>query len=161
MNENNSDMAEIIAFLDVATFDDGKIFRGGILVTDLKTYPLEFRVTSPISPSSLQAILYGGALKNYIYSELITLPLVKAIKKQPLFIFTKSKHILKMRSRIKFPVFYITEDKFNIQPHPKYKEEFQAHKEVIAKLNKNLLFEPFSRIQASLIEAQKQKIGDK
>ena len=65
-----------LAFMDVMVFSDGSI-RGGILTTDIETRPYEFRVTSAIKPTSLQQILYGMSLKDYVYGELICAPLIK------------------------------------------------------------------------------------
>ena len=82
----DSTLQESIAFLDVMTFEEGKAFRGGIFVTDINTYPLEFRVTSPIRPTLLQKMLYGSTLESYIYTELVAVPLLRSIKSDPLFV---------------------------------------------------------------------------
>ena len=158
----HEEIRENIAFLDVKAFDDKHELRGGILVTDINTYPIEFRVTGPIRPTALQKILYGNVLESYIYVELITLPLFKTINNQPLFAFTLSSHILEARSNLQLPIFQISQSNgFELKTHPKYEQELRVAKTVLSKLNKNMLLEPFSRIQAALSEAHKQKIGEK
>lgn len=161
-NEPHEAIHETIAFLDVASFDDEKAYRGGILVTDLNTYPLEFRVTSPIRPTSLQTMLYGNTLENYIYVELIALPLIRAIKSRPIFVLTRSAHLLEARTKIKLPFLQISNSGgFDIKTHPDFGKELQVAKSVLGKMNQNLLMEPFSRVQAALSEAHKQNIGEK
>ncbi len=151
-----------IAFLDIVAFEEGKAFRGGILITDLNTYPLEFRITSPIRPTTLQMILYGRTLKSYIYTELVTIPLLRAIKSRPEFVFVTSELLLNARPKVHLPIFYIAkkDEGPKIKSHPKYKNELQVAHSVLRDLDYNLLIEVFSRIKAALHEAHRQKIGE-
>lgn len=158
----HEEIRENIAFLDVATFDDKKAFRGGILVTDINTYPIEFRVTSPIRPTALQTVLYGNTLESYMYVELITLPLIRAIKSKPLLVLTRSDNLLEARKKIRLPLLGVSNsDGFSIKTHPNFDKELHAAKSILGKMNPDLLMESFSRIQAALGEAHKQKIGEK
>lgn len=165
MNDFNSKvdaLSKAIAFLDVAILEEGKAFRGGILVTDINTYPLEFRITTPIRPTPLQTILYGRILKDYIYTELVAIPLLKGIRSKPEFVFVISEQLLNVRSKIHLPIFYIDEKngEFKIKTHPKYKSELQAARPTLMKLDRSLLLEAFSRVQAALQEAHKQHVGE-
>lgn len=54
-----------LAFLSRLSFDNDSCIRGGILITDVNTKPLEFRVTAPIKPTSFQKTLYGKIIKDY------------------------------------------------------------------------------------------------
>ena len=115
----DSTLQESIAFLDVMTFEEGKAFRGGIFVTDINTYPLEFRVTSPIRPTLLQKMLYGSTLESYIYTELVAVPLLRSIKSDPLFVLVVSELFLEARAKVHMPIIYIGK-KENIKTHSKY-----------------------------------------
>jgi len=163
MSESHDEQTRSVAFLDVATFEDGQAFRGGILVTDVNTYPLEFRVTTPIRPTALQATLYGGALKEYIYVDLVSIALLRAIRSKPEFVLVTSATFLKARPRVHLPIFQIVKDKesFKLVTHPKYQEELQVSRAFLAQMRHSLLLETFSRVRAALQEAHKQKVGDK
>lgn len=69
-----------IAYLSRHEFDDGKAYRGGILVVDAHGRPLEFRCTSPIRPNSVQRTLYGGTLEPYMLVELMGKPLLSNLR---------------------------------------------------------------------------------
>jgi hypothetical protein len=161
-NPGNDILAVSIAFLDVMTFENGKAFRGGIFVTDINTYPLEFRVTTPIRPTPLQTVLYGGTLEDYIYIELVALPLLESIKSKPAFVFVSSERFLNARPRTHLPIFHLTNvDDFKIKTHLKYRDELHAERAIIGKIKQSLLFDAFSRIRAGLQEAHRQRVGDK
>jgi len=52
-----------IGFLSSAKFENDSVIRGAILVTDVETKPLEFRVTAPVRPTNFQKTLYGDILR--------------------------------------------------------------------------------------------------
>lgn len=83
INQQNIVSGLRLAFLSRASFDNGLVSHGGILVTDGETKPLEFRCTSPIRPSSLQKVLYGKTLDGHMALELIGLPLIKRLSEKP------------------------------------------------------------------------------
>ncbi len=92
-----------LAFLETLVNDDSTIM-GAIMVTDSDTKPIEFRVTSPVNPTSFQKILYGEVLNEHILVELIALPLLNAINEEldiilvnnPLFLGTNSKQDIRV-----------------------------------------------------------------
>lgn len=57
-----------------------QIFIGGVMVTDGRGLPIEFRYTDPIQPSKIQQILYGEKLSSYIKREVITETLLRNIE---------------------------------------------------------------------------------
>ena len=69
-----------IAYLSRNEFEDGKAYRGGILVVDALGRPLEFRCTSPVRPNAVQRTLYGGALEPYMLVELMGKPLLSNLR---------------------------------------------------------------------------------
>ena len=72
-----------IGFLGYREFDDGKAYRGAILVTDESSKPLEFRCTAPVRPTNLQRTLYGKSLLPHILTELIAVPLIASMREKP------------------------------------------------------------------------------
>jgi hypothetical protein len=66
-----------LAFISLTEIDKD-IFRGGILITDLRGKPLEFRCTSAIQPNNVQKTLYGSTLQPHMSVELVGLPLLKS-----------------------------------------------------------------------------------
>lgn len=117
MTDQNSEAR--LAFVDISTFDDGSI-RGGILVTDLDTRPFEFRVTSPIKPTTIQRVLYGKTLVDYVYGELIGLPLVKAVKEQLNLVIACKENLLVMRPGLSIPVVIISQTNHAIKNEKSY-----------------------------------------
>ena len=71
-----------LAFLGSAKFDNSEVTRGGILVTDAETKPLEFRCTGPIRPTSFQRLLYGTVMERHIPVELVGVSLLNSRKEQ-------------------------------------------------------------------------------
>ena len=163
MNDSKEEVTKTIAFLDIDSFEEESAFRGGILVTDMNTYPLEFRVTTPIRPTPLQATLYGRALKEYIYVELVAMSLLQAIRSKPEFVLVVSKRFLNARPKVHLPIFQIvkSDERFDLVTHPKYQEELRAAQPLLTQLNRSLLLEAFSRVRAALQEAHRQRVGDK
>jgi len=78
-----------LAFLSHLSFENNSCIRGGILISDIYTKPLEFRVTAPIKPTSFQKTLYGDILNEHILIELIGIPLLNAVKGTPDFILVR------------------------------------------------------------------------
>ena len=52
-------------------------FIAALMATDTRGYPLEFRATTPVRPSSVQKTLYGGRLEHYVGVELCGRPLIE------------------------------------------------------------------------------------
>lgn len=55
------------------------VYVGGLMVTDSRGLPLEFRYTEPIQPTKIQQVLYGQVLSHYIKREVILETLIKSI----------------------------------------------------------------------------------
>ncbi len=149
-----------IAFVDVVSFENGASFRGGALVTDVETYPLEFRLTSPIRPTPLQKTLYGKTLQAYIITELIAMPLLKSLKEKPSLVIVNSTLYLAARPKIEYPIISIDSKKQEYQSHSDFLSESNLAKQILQSLSFEQLAEPFSRVQAAVSEAHRQKIGE-
>ncbi len=96
-----------IAFLDVLELDDNTAFRGGCLVTDQETKPVEFRCTAAIRPTELQRVLYGKKLLEYVCNDLVGLPMLKALQSKPSLVLVRLPELLKIRPSIGVPVLWI------------------------------------------------------
>jgi hypothetical protein len=164
-----------LAFIDISVFDDGSI-RGGALVTDLETRPYEFRVTTPVKPTSMQRVLYGNTLPEYVYGELISFPLVQAIKEEISLVITKNENLLIMRPKVSFPVVFISRGStgsltdgsgekvstITFKAHQSYAGESDWAETLLTDLiARHDPFEPFDRLKIAMDEVQVKKIGKK
>lgn len=62
-------------------------FIGGIMVTDSRSIPVEFRYTDPIQPTQIHRIIFGTVLKSYITNEVIKKTLLKDVRQTPDLLF--------------------------------------------------------------------------
>lgn len=156
---------------------DRDMFRGGILVTDSKGKPIEFRCTSAIQPNNVQKTLYGNTLRTHMSVDLTGLPLLSAVKEKPQVILINQEELLELRSVIHIPVFLITKqgtslatvesDKSNkselltsasgkfepvvVTSHWEYADDLSIVSQELTRLSSVLDFtEPFTRISNAL-----------
>ena len=158
-----------LAFIDVAVFSDGSI-RGGILTTDIETRPFEFRATSPIKPTQVQQILYGASLKDYVYGELICVPLIKATKEKLSVVMTKENFLISVRPLVSVPVILVrpnsapTNDgikSVNFSAHRNFQNELSFAQTILTPImQKHDLFEPFERLKLALNEVHRVGLGE-
>lgn len=158
----NSEM--ILAFLDLASFDNGEAARGGCLVTDGLTRPLEFRVSGAIRPTNLQRVLYGDTLQEYISNDLIGIPILDTLENQPGLVLVRDAEFLKLRPRVEIPVLWVrgtVDGQFVLQAFPGHEEEAEAGRDMLPRrLRGRNIMEPFMRIRTALEEAHQLKVGD-
>jgi hypothetical protein len=83
------------------------LFRGGLLMVDLKGRPQDFRCTSVIKPNAIQRALYGGTLAGHMALNLCGLPLLEALGKQPTLLVAGSPDLLALRVEIEIPMLWI------------------------------------------------------
>ncbi len=76
-------MAEALKLAYYVAMKEGGSYLGGVLVTDASGIPLDFRYTEPITPTKLQAVLYGKALEPHLKEEVIQKTLLKELKVTP------------------------------------------------------------------------------
>ena len=55
------------------------VYIGGVMVTDHRGLPIEFRYSEPIQPTKIQQVLYGQVLSTYIKEEVILDTLMKGV----------------------------------------------------------------------------------
>ena len=162
--DNAVDESRVIAFLDLTNFDDGAIIRGGCLVTDAMTRPLEFWVSAGINPNSIQKMLYGDTLHEYICTDLVGIPLLEALESTPNLILVRDAEFLKIRLRIEIPVLWVratVDGQYVLQSLPGYENEAEAGRELLPRrLRGRNIMEPFLRIRTAVEEAHNQKVGE-
>ena len=88
----------LIGFLSVESTSDNAGLIGAILVTDERGYPLEFRCTTPVRPTSIQKTLYGALLKPYVSVELCGKRLLAEVQRKPALVVTPSQDLLPLSS---------------------------------------------------------------
>jgi hypothetical protein len=172
-----------LAFLESYTLSDKEGIMGAILVTDIDTKPVEFRVTAPITPTNFQKTLYGKVLMEHILVELISSPLLNAVSldldliivRNPLFLaandrqgvrvvrlFDKNETVSREGSAKEE---LLTNNRDNIkifaEISKKYEGELPQIKESLKSIaeDRNLL-EPFERLKIACEQVHLQKMGD-
>lgn len=153
-----------LAFLDLATFEEGAAIRGGCLVTDAMTRPLEFRVSGAIRPTSLQKVLYGDTLHEYICNDLIGVPMLQSVESKLDLILVRDAEFLKLRPQAEVPVLWVrgtVDGQFVLQALPGYEQEAEAGRDALPRrLRGRGIMEPFLRIKTALEEAHNLKVGE-
>ncbi|OQY10774.1 MAG: hypothetical protein B6I28_00245 [Fusobacteriia bacterium 4572_132] len=83
---------EKIAYFEVGI--EGENYVGGIMITDVRGIPIEFKYTDPIKPTKIQKILYGAVLEKYLREEIIIKNLVGKLETKPdIYIINDNKNI--------------------------------------------------------------------
>lgn len=70
------------------------VFLGGLMVTDGRGLPVEFRYTEPIQPTKIQQVLYGQVLSAYIKREVILETLLKNIESKFKCLLVEDEHLV-------------------------------------------------------------------
>ena len=150
-----------LAFLDLTTLENGTVLRGGCLVTDLETNPMEFRCTAAIRPTELQRMLYGKKLIEYVCKDLVGIPILEKIKIKPDIVLVRISEFLRLRPHGAIPIIFVEreQDKVRLQSHSNYRDEVSAATPLLMKIDD--INEPFTRVQNALLEAHRLKVGDK
>lgn len=83
-------------------------FVGAYLVSNRWVRPLEFRISSAVSPNKVQQILYGDSLKPFLFSDVIAKALVEKSANQVHLIITDQPEVLELRNKLNIPVVCLT-----------------------------------------------------
>ncbi|MDV2494588.1 MAG: hypothetical protein RX316_00010 [bacterium] len=162
------------------------VYQGAILITDGGCKPLEFRCTSPVRPNAVQKTLYGRTLVPHIATDLMALPLLKAIQEKPDIVLINDTVFLEIRPKADVPILHLRRQGEAIQfedsreredtresvlvesasgrfqpivmiPHWNYPDDLNEHR---AKIREAFayadLLEPFNRVYVALDEVYKQ-----
>lgn len=93
-----------VLFLDIGRFEDGNVLRGGALVTDITTEPLEFRCTSAVRPTRLQRILWGARLTEHVATTLLGEPLIKSLQQDYSLVAVRDGDFIQLRETFDTPL---------------------------------------------------------
>jgi hypothetical protein len=77
------------------------------MVTDLRGYPLEFRVLTPVKPTPLQRVLFGEGLERYIGVELCGKQLIQGIQRKPAIQLLDRKELLALGLEFPGTILYL------------------------------------------------------
>jgi len=172
-----------LAFLESYTLSDKEGIMGAVLVTDIDTKPVEFRVTAPITPTNFQRTLYGKVLMEHILVELISSPLLNAVSldldliivRNPLFLaandrqgvrvvrlFDKNETVSREGSAKEE---LITNNRDNIKIYAEISKKYEGELPQIRESLKSIaedrnLLEPFERLKIACEQVHLQKMGD-
>lgn len=160
-----------LGFLTV--LDEGGCYVGGYLVTNTWGRPLEFRVSSPVQPTRVQAILYAGTLEEALCGELIGRTLVEKAGTAAQLLVTDRPAVLSVRRRVETPTVYIAppgaeadaslllmraadSDRPAVYGSPEFPDDLPAVRELLGQIGPFLdLLEPFARIREAVVEARR------
>jgi hypothetical protein len=150
-------------------------YLGGYLVTNSWGRPLEFRLSTLVTPNRVQQILYGSTLKPYIFADLIGKTLVERTAVPVQALFTDCEPLLELRLSLPTPVAWLAADGSEhaqsleqaggavkttpVGPlvcHPKFAIDVASIRQVLDQIDEAAdLSEPFTRIKEALGEARK------
>lgn len=150
-----------LAFLDIVAFDEGKILRAAVLVTNPDTVPIEFHLTEGVRPTAAQKLLYGAIFERHLKVEILGKPLLKALSEKPEVVITRDmgfyQHLAKA---IDVPVILISPSK-EIQniaiPDPISKNGLLMQVKEISETQD--LAEPFERIESVVTQVHSHELG--
>lgn len=159
-----------LGFLTIQHDQQG--YSGGYLVTNAWGRPLEFRLTTAVSPTKVQQLLYGPTLRPYICSELLGKVLVEKANTAIELVITDCDAALELRTHLKQPVAWLAPldhslfheweatlvakaKSFALLAHPKFPEDVEAIKKLLEQTEVSDLAEPFGRVREALTEAKK------
>ncbi len=97
---------KFLGFLKIIEIADD-VYMGAILVTDEYSVPVEFRVTVPVKPTTIQKAIYGDAMVPYIGTELCGTQLLDKITHNLDVVLVSPRYMLNLRSKSTAPVLYI------------------------------------------------------
>jgi len=76
----------------ITLFESGS-YLGGVMITNDRGFPIDFKYTDPVTPTKVQHIIYGPVLEQYIRNHVIIGALTKDVSNAPTF-YTVSQHQL-------------------------------------------------------------------
>jgi len=116
-----------------------------------------------VRPSSIQKILYGDTLHEYICTDLVGIPLLSKMEANPDLILVRDAEFLKLRQRVDKPVLWVratVDGQYVLQALPGYENEAEAGRDMLPRrLRGRNIMEPFLRIRSAVEEAHKLKVG--
>lgn len=138
--------------------------RGVALVTDGRTRPLEFRLTDPVRPTTLERKLCGAVFDEHVAGDLCCGPLLDALRERPDCILVREESLLCLQDRGGVPVLWIGRDESEegqaSAPLIGFNGDGEALRDAKARLaeiaQRYDLLEPFERMRAAVGEVLRE-----
>jgi hypothetical protein len=99
-----------VAYVDWSVFEAGKVIRGGALIVDNDTQPLEFRCTDAVRPTQLQKLLWGERLYSNIAANVLGTPLLRSLKQKYGLVLVRNPAFLECRDAVEVPLVLLRRD---------------------------------------------------
>jgi hypothetical protein len=106
MTASSAKPSACLGFLSVIENNDLGLL-GGYLLLNAAGRPLEFHCTAPVRATRTQEILYGKALKPYLYGEQIAATLLTKARHSPIAVFTDGEAVLAAREQAAIPLVFL------------------------------------------------------
>jgi hypothetical protein len=165
-----------LGFLSI--LQDAGGWLGGYLLTNGWGRPLEFRLSTAVQPTRVQAALYGPTLPEYLHADLIGKTLVEKTGGKPDLIVTDAPPALALRSRVEAHVLAIQPADGFVPPDArplastrcpsglllpvKYAADEPAVRRLLEAVDPAVdLAEPFARIREAVTEARKMGVTNR
>lgn len=97
-----------IHFGFLTIYQDTTGFVGAYLATNRWLRPLEFRISSAVSPNKVQQILYGDSLRPFLFAEVIAKALIEKSSNPVNMVITDQPEVLELRKKMDLAVACLT-----------------------------------------------------
>lgn len=179
MLPNSPANQDLLGFLTVVGSTSLGLAGGYLLVNSLGR-PVEFHSTAQVKPTRTQEILFGPTLESFLYGEQIGQTLTAKTKNPPRVICVDLPILLEVRSFVSVPVVLIQTNAtpsipldevhvrsmggichFDVNAHhcavrmPERSDQALAESFLASISNRIDLAEPFDRVRAAMLEAQR------
>lgn len=86
-------------------------YMGGLMICDDKGFPVEFRYSEPIKPTSIQQVLYGNVLEKHIKVDVISESLLKSVSSPFEIMIVQDENLLEHKFSSNITVLRISQTK--------------------------------------------------
>lgn len=146
--------------------------RAALLITDIRTKPVEFRITAKVYLEELQKIIYGESLKNALFVEKIGVEILGSAQSDFDVIIVKDRELFNLREHFKKPILLFDRydefrgvDRYSVKlqsQNPKFNpvlakftpQDEEASKKAIRQIQETFRYhnivEPFERIERAI-----------
>jgi len=92
---------------------DGKTYLGGLLEVNEIGLPVDFHYNKPLTPTRIQAGLYGDKLSEYLRLEVIGKGLIEASNTPGVPVVVRDRDLLNLATKVKRPLCHISPTREN------------------------------------------------
>jgi hypothetical protein len=161
-----TNMEDIVLAYIIFGQDSSNGWTGAVMLTDSRTRPLHFAFATPVKPGTLQKLLYGGTLDEFVKVDVIAKKLIAELPRVPDVLFVESPELVAVRRVSKNPVASLTPSQTDESGNNnlsvvrfstgEYTEDHDRVAPLIDALETSAnLLDPFARMRDALKEALK------